>query len=154
MKPGPPIESAASRWRSRLSLAALGLSTVLLAATWFLISPRSDVTYPGAIPWGAHSLLRPLVDGMGGWGLLQSERGVEAKDLALHLAAAGRVVATVHDAAGRAVAQPLDAFLAAGDHPLTWDGRDGDGRELPRGVYFVRVVTADGVGTTRVVLAR
>jgi YVTN family beta-propeller protein len=74
--------------------------------------------------------------------------------MALHLASAGRAVITVHDPAGREVARPLETTLAAGDHAVTWDGRSSDGRTLARGVYFVRLVTAEGMRTTRVVLSR
>lgn len=80
--PAPaPITAAAARWAAVIALA-------LLAATFFLISPPPGRTYPGAIPWTDWSLLKRLTDLMSFGGLLASVRGVEIKDLALHLAAA------------------------------------------------------------------
>ncbi len=69
------------------SRGMLVLALALLAATYFLISPQEGRTYPGAIPWGALSILRPLTEVMGLGGVVESVRGVEVKTLALHVAA-------------------------------------------------------------------
>ena len=37
-----------------------------------------------------------------------------------------------------------DAAFAAGKHSVRWDGHDGIGERVRPGVYFVRVITADG----------
>jgi flagellar hook assembly protein FlgD len=42
----------------------------------------------------------------------------------------------------------------AGAFSTPWDGRDDNGREMPTGVYFARVVTGEGMVTGKVVLAR
>lgn len=61
----------------------------------------------------------------------------------------------VYDIRGRLVRELVrEPEFAAGQHVLTWDGRDDDGRRAPSGVYLVRVTYAGGVGSTRVVLAR
>ena len=70
------------------SRAVLGLALALLAATFLLISPRPGQTFPGAIPWGDAAVLRRIIDWMSLQGLLVTVRGVEIKDVALHLAAA------------------------------------------------------------------
>ena len=45
--------------------------------------------------------------------------------------------------------------LAAGRHPLTWDGRDARGSSLANGVYFVRAMTATyGSQVKRIVKVR
>jgi flagellar hook assembly protein FlgD len=44
----------------------------------------------------------------------------------------------IFDARGRRVAQLHDGPLDAGPRTLAWDGRDGDGREVPSGVYLYR----------------
>ncbi len=44
----------------------------------------------------------------------------------------------VIDAAGRRV-RSLGSSVSPGRHRLTWDGKDGIGRKLPSGVYFVRL---------------
>ncbi len=60
----------------------------------------------------------------------------------------------VHDARGREVAVLAEGPRPAGAHRLDWDGRDRQGRELPSGVYFLRL-TADGRDRVRkMVLAR
>jgi hypothetical protein len=56
-----------------------------------------------------------------------------------NLPEAGHALITVHDVAGRLVARLEDAMVAGGPHVLRWEGRDGDGRSLPSGVYFVRL---------------
>jgi len=55
---------------------------------------------------------------------------------ALDLATAADVSWSVFDLRGARVAS---ARLPAGTHELSWDGRAGDGRSLPRGVYFMSV---------------
>ncbi len=81
-------ESSPARWRSRLSLAALLLAIALLLSNAVLISPPPAPSYPGAIEWHPDSLLRPLIDALSLFGALQTVRGVEIKDVALHVAVA------------------------------------------------------------------
>ena len=66
--------------------------------------------------------------------------------------------ATVHvavfDVTGRMV-----RLLAAGERPagearLAWDGRDGEGRSLPSGIYFLRLAAGARVETRRVTRMR
>ncbi|MEW6249422.1 MAG: O-antigen ligase family protein [Planctomycetota bacterium] len=73
---------------SAVSDLALGLALALLATTFFLISPPPGQTYPGAIPWRDWSLLRPLTQVLSVSGQVATARGVEVKDLMLHIAAA------------------------------------------------------------------
>ncbi|MDM7914289.1 MAG: FlgD immunoglobulin-like domain containing protein [Candidatus Eisenbacteria bacterium] len=69
--------------------------------------------------------------------------------------ASDRIVLALYDANGRRVRLLRDAILPAGSHEIAWDGRDGNGRDLPPGVYFVRLQGED-LGTCRghVILAR
>ena len=53
--------------------------------------------------------------------------------------AADRVEAKLYDVSGRLVRTLAERNFPAGEHHLTWDGRDDDGRLLARGVYFARV---------------
>ena len=87
-QPAPPPQTAPTghRLRSLLSHAALGGALLLVAATFFLMSPPSDAGYPGAIPWSPRSWLKPLIDLMALGGAVRTVRGVEIKDFAFHLA--------------------------------------------------------------------
>ncbi len=61
------------------------------------------------------------------------------------LPAAGPVDLRLYDPAGRERAALLaGAWLEAGTQRLDWDGRDGEGRALPSGVYLYRLTTPWG----------
>jgi flagellar hook assembly protein FlgD len=51
------------------------------------------------------------------------------------------VQVAVYDVAGRKVRTLADRVFSPGEHTLTWDGTDDDGRGVARGVYFVRSST-------------
>jgi hypothetical protein len=56
----------------------------------------------------------------------------------LALPAPERVTVRIYDPAGRLVRMLVDEAMPAGEHSLAWDGRDGSGRHVASGVYFVR----------------
>ncbi len=58
------------------------------------------------------------------------------------------------DVAGRRVALVAEGAFAAGVHDLRWEARDGEGRPLPSGVYFLRLTTDRGETTQKAVLLR
>jgi flagellar hook assembly protein FlgD len=60
----------------------------------------------------------------------------------------------VFDAAGRSVRALFDGRRAAGESRLAWDGRDGTGRRVRGGVYFIRVAAGEEAKSIRVVAAR
>ncbi|MFN8179025.1 MAG: FlgD immunoglobulin-like domain containing protein [bacterium] len=64
------------------------------------------------------------------------------------------VRAGVYDAAGRLIRVLEDGRQAAGEHTLTWQGRDAQGNRVASGVYFVRLVGGGGTAVRKVVLAR
>jgi flagellar hook assembly protein FlgD len=45
-------------------------------------------------------------------------------------------------------------MLEAGEHRLTWDGRDDQGRLLASGLYFAKVDTEIGSTTKRIARVR
>ena len=51
------------------------------------------------------------------------------------------VTLSVYDLSGRLVAQDGPHLIPAGEHEIAWDGRDREGRDLPSGIYFVRLRT-------------
>ena len=59
------------------------------------------------------------------------------------LARAGFTRIGIYDVRGRCVRRLWDGVLAPGAHRSEWDGRDGDGRRVARGAYFVRLESAD-----------
>ena len=65
-----------------------------------------------------------------------------------------RVDVSVFDVAGRRVATLVQGDLAAGEHSLTWDGRDQSGRAVPAGMYRYAVTTAAGTTARSMVLVK
>ena len=72
--------------------------------------------------------------------------------LRFELTGATNVELAVYDVAGR-LQKRLDsrAIAVPGSYAVAWDGTDDGGRRVPAGVYFYRLVTAQGVQTARVV---
>ncbi len=70
------------------------------------------------------------------------------------LAAPGPVRLGVYDALGRRLRRLADRPFAAGEHALRWDGRDGDGRPLPAGVYLLRFEAGGVIESSKLVLVR
>ena len=58
----------------------------------------------------------------------------------------------VFDVAGRRLATLVDAFEAAGEHEIAWDGATSNGH-VASGFYFARITSAEGRATTTVPLA-
>ena len=64
---------------------------------------------------------------------------------------ATRVSLTVFTAAGRLVRTLADGTQAPGLHQAVWDGRDDNGRDAGRGVYYCRLQAGGLGGTTKLV---
>ncbi|MFA6112286.1 MAG: FlgD immunoglobulin-like domain containing protein, partial [Candidatus Latescibacterota bacterium] len=60
----------------------------------------------------------------------------------------------IYDLAGQRVAEPLRRQLGAGDHVVTWDGRDRQGRDLAAGPYWCRLVAGSLAQTRAMLLLR
>jgi parallel beta-helix repeat protein len=75
--------------------------------------------------------------------------------LLFELGEGGSGSVAIYDVAGRLVREFGEQEYEAGPHELSWDGRDGTGKLLPAGLYFVRLLF-EGLPpqTTRVVVAR
>jgi hypothetical protein len=71
--------------------------------------------------------------------------------LAFSLAHAGRVDLAIYSVDGRKVRTLVAEQREAGFHSITWNGMRDDGARAPAGVYFARMLTADGGKQTRVV---
>lgn len=78
-----------------------------------------------------------------------------AVTLAFSLPAAGEVAITIHDLAGRRVAELLPpTHLAAGPHELVWRGRDDAGRSVASGAYLAVLRGAGAPAVARLMLLR
>ena len=58
------------------------------------------------------------------------------------------------DLQGRRVATLASGRFEAGEQAAAWDGRLRSGAPAAGGLYFVRLLTADGTASRRVVLVR
>ena len=70
------------------------------------------------------------------------------------LASQQRVHVSVHDAAGKRVRTLDMGTYNAGQHELTWDGRDEAGRGLASGTYLLRLETRDAVESRKLTLVQ
>jgi hypothetical protein len=64
------------------------------------------------------------------------------------------VSVTVYDAAGRVVRELSRKIETAGEHAISWDGRDSAGATMSSGVYHIRVEAAGQAGTQKIVLLK
>jgi hypothetical protein len=60
----------------------------------------------------------------------------------------------LYDVQGRHIRTLVDRWMTAGHHAATWDGRDGRGRNVASGVYFVRFESSGHILTSRVVMLK
>ncbi len=60
----------------------------------------------------------------------------------------------VHSVARELVRTLQDGRLEAGVHEISWDGRDGAGRDVPPGAYVCTLVANDFEQSRRVLVAR
>lgn len=67
---------------------------------------------------------------------------------------ADHVMIVISDMNGSAVRTLVDAQLAAQEYPLTWDGRDRYGSNVPSGTYIITMRTSGGVLSRTVQVAR
>ena len=68
--------------------------------------------------------------------------------IAFELARPGRVELGIYDVDGHLIRVLIDEERAAGSHEVRWDGRDGEGKQVPGGVYFYRL-TGPGIAQSR-----
>ena len=70
------------------------------------------------------------------------------------LSSPGPVRLSVHDAGGHLVKVLVDGHTGAGKQIATWGGRDGAGRPVAAGIYFVRLTAAGEIATRKIVLLK
>jgi hypothetical protein len=72
----------------------------------------------------------------------------------LRLLSAERAGLRIYDVTGRLVRSFDLRHLSPGEHDVDWKGTDNNGRAVAAGVYFVRMVGADGPRRMRIVLVK
>jgi len=77
-------------------------------------------------------------------------RGVAA--FASRLGNRAAVTIGIYDVAGRRVRELVSATRNPGEYVDSWDGRDGDGRQVRAGVYFARLAAGDRAVTRNFVV--
>ncbi len=95
------------------------------------------------------------VPGAPGGGLQMRLRGPNpgsGSRLEFTLPTASRVTLRLYDVQGRVVRTLLEQDAAAGTFAAQWDGRDDDGSQLGRGVYFARLVAGGQTTEKKLVL--
>jgi len=60
----------------------------------------------------------------------------------------------VYDGTGRRVRTLAAGPQRAGRHAVVWNGRDGQGRQVPAGVYWVRIATEQAAEAVKAILVR
>jgi len=75
-------------------------------------------------------------------------------NVTFRLNAPGEVELAMYDLRGHRLATLVNGRLPEGEHTVTWNGRDADGRILPAGVYICRLFTADTYRQQKVTLVK
>ncbi|MBD3237601.1 MAG: hypothetical protein GF330_12925 [Candidatus Eisenbacteria bacterium] len=70
------------------------------------------------------------------------------------LPATGHVELGVYSLDGRRLCALHNGSASPGVHRIDWDGRDGAGQSLPAGVYYLRLVTPQGVRSAPITIVR
>ena len=76
----------------------------------------------------------------------------EPPRLAIVLPSARHVQVVVFDIQGKHVRYLRDEVMDAGEHSVAWDLRDDQGREVPRGVYFLKAWALGMVTRARLIV--
>jgi hypothetical protein len=79
---------------------------------------------------------------------------VATTEIVYSLPAAGRVSLRLFDVTGRLVRTLVSGRMEAGVHRTAWDGRDGRGRAMGSGVYFVQFDAAGITASQRLLMLR
>ncbi len=64
--------------------------------------------------------------------------------ISFNLKSASQVSLDVYNIQGQRIRSLVNGWIPAGDHTRAWDGKDGSGRVMPSGVYFLRLNTEHG----------
>jgi len=99
------------------------------------VPPATTATATGILSWGPN----PVRTGA---------------TIVYRLSAQAHVDLAVYDVGGRLVRHLIDGDVEAGTHPVVFDGRDGRGRALAGGIYFLRLETPEVLQVKQISLVR
>lgn len=142
---GPGIRRAGRLSPSNSTLAYLELVGTAPALVWDLAF--RDLPSVGVPPAAGRSPLSLSV-GANPW------QSGDALPIRFALPQPGAAVLDVYDARGAFVRNLFRGSAPAGTRSISWDARDRASRDVPSGLYFLRLRSAVGVRTTKVVLMR
>lgn len=74
--------------------------------------------------------------------------------LSFHMSRTGDVRLSVYNQLGQRVKTLIDESRPAGSHQVLWEGTNDHGRELPSGIYFIKMATPEAVQVRQSVLIR
>ena len=74
--------------------------------------------------------------------------------ISFRVGASQHVELTVYDMSGRLVGVLADQVFPAGDHEVSWNGRDLNGARVPSGTYLARVVSDQDVQTAKIMMVK
>ncbi|MDH4070219.1 MAG: M43 family zinc metalloprotease [Ignavibacteria bacterium] len=74
--------------------------------------------------------------------------------ISYEIPADGIVTLKIYNTLGQEIATLVDGFQSAGFHSVSWNGRNNAGNSVSTGIYLYRLVTADVVQTSRMLLSK
>ena len=116
----------------------------------YTLQPRDDEDICGATAGVPGDHVRPVRLAMS----IFPNPVVSAGEIRLAIPSNDRVSVKIYDVKGKYVETLMDKEVQAGQHQVTWEGRNSDGRRVTSGIYFVRVETTRGSLTKKMVLSR
>ncbi len=75
-------------------------------------------------------------------------------NIAYTLTRATHIRLEIYNILGQEVKVLVDEYQAAGEHEITWEGKDSHGREVSSGIYFYRLETAETSLTRKMLLLK
>lgn len=134
---------------------ALHALTVSDALVYGLVRPSTLVILPTQI--GGTTAVEGGFEGPAGSGLglaIHPNPFNPKTTIQYKLSVSGPVRLQIFDLRGRLVTDLVDETVSAGQHEVTWYGRDSNGREVPSGVYVSRLEAGSQVAYGRMTLVR
>jgi len=74
--------------------------------------------------------------------------------ISFNLKSASQVSLDVYNIQGQRIRSLVNGWIPAGDHTRAWDGKDGSGKVMPSGVYFLRLNTEHGSGLKKCLMLK